>query len=278
MPEGWELITSSTHNISSLPGGGAQVSGYFIVKAPREGGSVFALIVSSGQGDYITKTWVAERITPEVWIVAAAPLIGGVAPVAPVMNVPVDPVTSAVTSTTTLTVEKATLRIPEGTIIKDAEGNPLATSITMLHIPTTAERVGAITAYEFGPSGTTFEPPIDLVIAYDPADIPAGFSETDLVIRMWDGTAWIDLDTTVDTVAHTATTKVSHFTIFALFAALPITPPPTPTPTPPPVVTPTPTPPVVVPPKIPWALIIGIIIAVIAVAAVAYYFYTKKKA
>ncbi len=221
---------------------------------------------------------VAERITPEVWIVAAAPLIGGVAPVAPVMNVPVDPVTSAVTSTTTLTVEKATLRIPEGTIIKDAEGNPLATSITMLHIPTTAERVGAVTAYEFGPSGTTFEPPIDLVIAYDPADIPAGFSETDLVIRMWDGTAWIDLDTTVDTVAHTATTKVSHFTIFALFAALPIAPPPTPTPTPPPVVTPTPTPPVVVPPKIPWALIIGIIIAVIAVAAVAYYFYTKKKA
>jgi hypothetical protein len=198
------------------------------------------------------------------------------------INVPVD-ATGKVTSTATLTTEGATLTIPAGIIVKDAEGNPLSTSIAMLHTPATAERVGAITAYNFGPSGTTFSPPIDLVIEYDPADIPAGFSESDLVVRMYDSTAkaWIDLPTTVDTVTHTATAKVSHFSIFALFAAPPVAPPPvTPTPTVAPTVPPvTPTPPVVVvPPKIPWGLIIGIIVAVIIVGSAAYYFYTKKKA
>jgi len=220
-------------------------------------------------------------------IISAAPTptpyyraLGGGAAVAPPINVPVDPTTGAATSTTTLTVDGVTLTIPEGTIVKDAEGNPLSTSITMLYTPATAERIGAIAAYDFGPSGTTFSPPIDLVVAYDPADIPAGYSESDLVIKMYDGTAWIDLPTTVDTVAHTATAKVSHFTIFALFAAPPVAPPPTPTPTPSPTIpavtpTPTPTPPVV-PPKVPLALIIGIVIAVIVIGVVAYYFYTKK--
>ncbi|MBE0516857.1 MAG: hypothetical protein IBX41_05630 [Methanophagales archaeon] len=79
--------------------------------------------------------------------------------------------------------------------------------------------------------------------------------------------AWKALDTTG-----------THFSTFVLFAAPPVAPPPTPTPTPPPVVTPTPTPPVIVPPPvIPWALIIGIVIAMIIVGAAAYYIYTKKK-
>ena len=194
-------------------------------------------------------------------------------------NVPVDS-EGKVTTTTTLSTEKATLTIPVGIIVKDAEGNPLATSITMQSSPSTAETVGAIAAYDFGPSGTTFSEPIDLVIEYDPADVPTG---AELEVKMYDGTAkaWIDLPTTVDTVTHTATAKVSHFTIFALFAAPPavVTPTAAPTakPTIPPV-TPTPTPPVVPPVKRPWGLIIGIIIAVIVVGAAAYYFYTKKKA
>jgi hypothetical protein len=216
----------------------------------------------------------------------AAPRGGGARVVAPPINVPVDPTTGEITSTTSLTVEKATLTIPAGIIVKDVAGSPLATSITTMHTPTTAKTVGAIAAYDFGPSGTTFSKPIDLVIEYDPAEIiPAGFSESDLVIKMYDGTAkaWIDLDTSVDTAAHTATARVSHFTIFALFATAPVAPPPVITPTPiptvPPAVTPTatPIPPVVPPAKLPWGLIIGIIIALIVVGAAAYYFYTKKK-
>jgi len=155
-------------------------------------------------------------------------------------NVPIDPTTGKVTTTTPLTTDKATLTITAGIIVNDEAGKPLSTSITMTSTPATAEKIGAIAAYDFGPSGTTFSTPIDLVITYDPADVPAG---AELVIKMYDGTAkaWIDLETTVDTVAHTATAKVSHFTIFALFATKPeVTPTPIATPTIP-TVTPTPT-------------------------------------
>ena len=206
---------------------------------------------------------------------------GAAAPPALPINVPIDQTTGMVTKTTTLPVEKATLTIPAGTFVKDAEGNPLSTSIITLYTPTTAESVGAIAAYEFGPSGTTFDPAIDLVISYDPADIPAGFTESDLVIRMWDGTAWIDLDTSVDTMAHTATAKVSHFTIFALFAAPPVAPPPV-APTPPvvtptvPPVTPTPTPPPPFP-VVPMVVVLVIVAAVIIVA-VAYVMLRRRKA
>ncbi|GAI59964.1 unnamed protein product [marine sediment metagenome] len=207
---------------------------------------------------------------------------GGDGVAAPKMNVPVDPVTGAVTSTTTLSADGATLTIPEGTIVKDEEGNILSTPIFMLHTPTTAESVGAIAAFEFGPGGITFEPPIDLVIEYDPADIPEGFSESDLVIRMWDDTAseWIDLETTVDTTAHTATAKVSHFTIFALFAAAPVAPPPTPTPTPSPTATPTPTPaptPIKEFPLIPIVVIVAIVVAAILASLALAYAMRRKK-
>ena len=191
----------------------------------------------------------------------------------------IDPTDGKMTSTTALTTDKATLTITAGIIVKDAAGKPLSTSITMASTPSTAKKIGAIAAYDFGPSGTTFSVPIDLVIAYDPADVPAG---AELVIKMYDGTKWIDLPTTVDTAAHTATAKVSHFSIFALFAAVKLTATPTVTATPTiPTVTPTPTltpTPPVEPPAKPWGLIIGIIVAVIIVGAAAYYFYTKKKA
>jgi parallel beta-helix repeat protein len=230
----------------------------------------------------------SETVT---WTVLVLPTItygiGGGAPPAPSINVPVDPATGAVTSTTTLTGDGATLTIPEGTIIiKDAQGNPLSTSIIMLSTATTAGRVGAILTFEFGPSGITFEPPIDLVIAYDPADLPEGVSESELVIRMWDGTTWIDLETSIDTAAHTATAKVSHFTVFALFAAPPRAAPPTPTPVVTPAATPavtpssTPTPPfppLMLPPfPVVIVIVIGLVAAVIIVS-VAYMALRRRR-
>jgi hypothetical protein len=190
-------------------------------------------------------------------------------------NVPIDPVTGVVRSTTTLTVNGATLTIPAGTIVKDANGNPLSTPITMWYI---AESVGAIAAYDFGPSGVTFVQPIDLVIAYDSVDIPEGFSESDLVIRMWDGSAWDDLGTNVDEGINKATTKVSHFTTFALFAVPPVRPPPL---MPKPVVTPTPWVSVISTstplrfPEVPLLVVIIMVVNVL-VGAEAYFFLRRK--
>ena len=190
--------------------------------------------------------------------------------VAPAINVPIEPATGAVTSTTSLNTERATLTIPAGTIVKDVAGNPLSTSLTTLYTKTIAESIGAITAHDLGPGGTTFTPSIALTIKYDPAEIPAGMSESDLVIKLYDGTTWISLDTTVDTAMHTTTAKVSHFTIFALFAEKTVLLP-TPTPTPAPTIalpsaTPTPAPVLILP--LPTLFLILIVTAVIVIAGI----------
>ena len=134
--------------------------------------------------------------------------------------VPVDPATGAVIKTVVLTVRDAmlTLTIPEGTIVKDAIGNPLLDPITMAYIPATAEQIGAITAYDLGPDGTTFSPSVELVIQYDDADIQEGYNELGIVIRIYDGTTWTTLETIIDPEVNTAVAKVSQFSIFALFA------------------------------------------------------------
>lgn len=200
---------------------------------------------------------------------------GGGGP-SPSTNIPVDTETGNVTSTTTLSTDGAKLIIPAGTIVKDAAGNPLSSSITIIPLPSTAASFGAIAAFELAPDGTTFSPPIDLLISYDPADIPEGLSESDLVIRVWDGTGWSTLETSVDTTTHTATAKISHFSIFALFAKAQAasSPPATVTPT-----EPTPSPagtPASEPERIPWALIIGVIIILIIAGGV-YYIYMRRR-
>ncbi|RJS73719.1 MAG: hypothetical protein CW694_00010 [Candidatus Syntrophoarchaeum sp. WYZ-LMO15] len=204
---------------------------------------------------------------------------GGGGP-SPSTNIPVDPDTGDVTSTTTLSTDGAELIIPAGTIVKDATGNPLSSSITIIPLSSTAASFGAIAAFELAPGGTTFNPPIDLVISYDPADIPEGLSESDLVIRVWDGTGWSTLETSVDTTTHTATAKISHFSIFALFAKAQAASSPsatvTPTtqaPTPSPAGTPSSEP----EKKIPWALVIISVIIILIIAGGVYYIYTRRR-
>ncbi|MDY6959865.1 MAG: hypothetical protein SVK08_12005, partial [Halobacteriota archaeon] len=38
-----------------------------------------------------------------------------------------------------------------------------------------------------------------------------------VVIKVYDGDEWVSLETTVDTTTNTATAKVTHFSVFALF-------------------------------------------------------------
>ncbi|MDY6966319.1 MAG: hypothetical protein SVM80_10200, partial [Halobacteriota archaeon] len=105
---------------------------------------------------------------------------------------------------------KAKLIIPEGIIALDADGEPLK-SVTIN--PTFVG--GAIVAYNLGPDGATFDPGIDMIIKYDPDDIAEGKT---VVIKVHDWEKWVPLETTVDTSANTANVKLSHFTVFALFA------------------------------------------------------------
>jgi len=113
------------------------------------------------------------------------------------------------------------LTINKGTIGKTRTGSPL-TKITITEDPdppappADAEIIGL--AYDLGPDGATFEPPIDLTFEYDPDDLPAGVEEKNLKLAYWDGSDWVILECTVDTAANTITAEVSHFTEFTVMA------------------------------------------------------------
>ena len=177
---------------------------------------------------------------------------------------------------------KASVTIPKGTTANDAAGEALrrgdVSVISRTALPAAAPSgvsyVGY--AYNFGPTGATFNPAIEISIEFDLTK----FEGKTPVIYVYEAGAWKALETTV--VGNKATAKVTHFSTFVLFAAAP-TVEPTTAPTTAPTAIPTAAPTAAEPEQEPdderpWGWIIGIIIAVIIVGAAAYYFYTKKKA
>lgn len=136
----------------------------------------------------------------------------------------------------TLLAGKVTISINAGTIALDNDGNPLTnlTSDANLTPPPAPEDSTVYMACNFGPDGATFDPPIVLTFEYTPADLPENTDEESLVIAFYDSSVgeWVLLDSEVDTVNHTITASVSHFTPFAILvpqveSAPPETPPST---------------------------------------------------
>jgi len=123
--------------------------------------------------------------------------------------------------------ELCTLDIPEGTVGLTEELEPID-EITVVEMdeppppPEDAHVVGL--AYDLGPSGATFEPAITLTFSYDPADIPEGVAESDLVLAYYDEATgkWVELDGVVDTENNTITASVPHFTTFAVIGRVPV--------------------------------------------------------
>ncbi|MDY6865950.1 MAG: cohesin domain-containing protein [Halobacteriota archaeon] len=106
------------------------------------------------------------------------------------------------------------LTVSKGTIAIDRDGYALS-EITISKSPVG----GTIASYDFGPDGARFSPAITITISYDPNDFEAG---SDLIMKMFDDTEWIELKTTVDPETNTASAKVPHFTVIALFAEEPV--------------------------------------------------------
>ncbi len=280
LPTGWTKVTGpSPYSLGTIAAGGGSESGYWIVSADSPGSSntLTLKVTSTLPGGTITKT---VAITGPTTTTTRLP--GGGPPALPPTTyaIPTDPTTAKTTSAVTATSPDGglTLTIPENTIAKDATDAPL-TSVTIslpTSIPEIPEGFSLLGyAYDMVPKGASFNPPIDLTVEYDPAKIPEGFTEADLVIKWYDEASqqWTSLPSTVDTVNHRVTAKVSHFTVFALFAEK-VVPTPSPTPTATPVVTPTltPSPSPTAPPMAaipPWSWML-VIIAIVVVIVVVY--------
>jgi len=152
-------------------------------------------------------------------------------------------------------------------------GNPLQ-SITVdetcVVFPPDPKIIGCV--YDYKPTGATFSPPITLTLKYDPGLVPAGVDESKLVIAFYNTATskWeVVPGSVVDTVKHTVTVQISHFTMFAVYAAAPAV---TPTPT----VAPTPTP-TEEKGGLSGGVIALIVILVVIVIGLAGYWFLKKR-
>ncbi len=74
-------------------------------------------------------------------------------------------------------------------------------------------------AFSFGPSKTTFDPPITMTMKYDPTAVSKGISLNDIKIGSWDGSDWeLFSATSANTNTGEVTFSVSHFSLFAIMA------------------------------------------------------------
>jgi len=115
---------------------------------------------------------------------------------------------------------KMTITIPEGTIAKDAEGNPLGSLSWSENTGSPPPPSGAhiAVAFDLEPGGVTFAPPITFIYHYDPSKLPPGIEEESLALAFYDVKSgkWVNLAGTVDTAADTITALIPHFTTFAV--------------------------------------------------------------
>jgi len=119
-----------------------------------------------------------------------------------------------------------TMTIVEGTIALDKDGEPLESLEASIDEspPDPPENCCIIAlAFNFGPEGATFDPGITFEYTYDPAELPEGVAETDLVIAFYDADKkeWVTCDCTCDPEANCITACVCHFTTFAIIGIPP---------------------------------------------------------
>lgn len=117
------------------------------------------------------------------------------------------------------------LDIVKNTRLSDAKGNALVTlsvaKVDSITQPPPPQEV-IVKAYEFGPGGAKFNPAITLTLSYDAETMPAETRVDSLYIAYWDGSQWMALESTKDTASHTVSTKVSHFSQYALIGRQPM--------------------------------------------------------
>jgi len=130
---------------------------------------------------------------------------------------------------------KVKMHILSGTRILGQDGNPLSllNIITVSSYPTPPDGRTVLAAFDFQPNGATFNPAIQIAIIYDPATLPSGIDESQLVIAFYNTATgqWQYVTGTVDAAANTITFSITHFTVFGVMSPSGSSTAPTTTPT-----------------------------------------------
>jgi hypothetical protein len=203
--------------------------------------------------------------TGTLQVLVAAPYVPPPPPPAPVNTSGFSPgsnqlqvdYTGTAQQTVTITSQDqgAKILVPQGSHLLTSGGaaltNLTCNALEASALPQAPANNVVASAYEFGPNGATFDPPITITLKFNPVDY-SGVDLSTLKIGFWDGTTWsIYVASMVNLTTNEITVPVSHFTKFAVIgrknistpAATPVvTSTPSATPLVTPVVTATPTP------------------------------------
>ncbi len=186
-------------------------------------------VLRSADGEELTDrtpNWTSSD--PTVASVDDDGVVAGVAP----GSVTVSAAAEGVTAEADIVVVPGGMALPEGstvatgavtlTVPAGAVSTALALTVTPDETPPGTATVVPSTAFVLGPEGASFDQPVTVGIAYDPADVPAGAAAGDLFIGRWDGSAWQPLtDAAVDSVAHRVSGTTTGFSPFAVVASPP---------------------------------------------------------
>ncbi len=118
---------------------------------------------------------------------------------------------------------KAQLEIDRGVQASNKDGSALK-SVSITNATDTEVVIAGQTlvgsAYDLGPDGATFNPPVNLSLGYNPSLIPTGLRETSVVIGVWDPTTrkWSKINSQVDSQGHVVKAAVTHFSRYAVIA------------------------------------------------------------
>lgn len=129
-------------------------------------------------------------------------------------DMPLTTIGSSLVQLDTLSLLKQRVIALPDKVFKPGENSPIPpVSITQEY---SAQIIGPVV--ELQPSGSVFARPVTLTLEYDPDSYPAALSRQDLVLAYYDAHAdkWIELPSTVNTVGHTVSAEISHFSTLGI--------------------------------------------------------------
>ncbi|MFC1969212.1 hypothetical protein ACFLVF_01820 [Chloroflexota bacterium] len=121
------------------------------------------------------------------------------------------------------------VRLAESGTALDAKGKPLsAIDIRPVepNLKRPADRYIVGPRFDLLPWGATFDPPLKIIVGYDPTSLPRGITEEDLSVVRYNHEAgiWVKLLSQVDTVDQTIAASVSHSSTLAVIGLPPMEP------------------------------------------------------
>ncbi|MBN1385023.1 MAG: hypothetical protein JW983_09110 [Elusimicrobia bacterium] len=119
---------------------------------------------------------------------------------------------------------KIKLNIPPGAVKGTTEISVLKRNVELLSRGNGSAKDGPpVCAYEFFPSGLTFEIPVMVEMSYLDGVVPEG-EEDNLRVFYWDGIEWRYIGGEVDKENKVVIAKLSHFSIYAILPAKEVLP------------------------------------------------------